>query len=92
MKVLSFIGSVFVMALTVSLFRACQNDRIRQQQIERASVVTTVWIPHPAVGRMIPYYNAEVLKQGVGYIQFRTTAGAVIEHSGQYQVQTAARQ
>ena len=90
-KVLSFLSTVFVAAVILSFIRVRQTEIIRQQQLEQSSIVTTVWAPHPASGRMIPYSDVAILSQSSGYIKFRTTDGRVIEHSGTYQVQTSKR-
>ena len=78
------------MGLTLSVIRACDTLRRQDEQRERASIFTTVWVPHPA-GRMIPYPDVEVLRSSVGYVKFRIRDGRVIEHSGQYQIQTENR-
>jgi hypothetical protein len=84
-KVISFVVAVISLALVTSFVRACNMER---NQLPPAGSVVTVWVPHPALGRMIPYQNVEVLKAGTGYIKFRTSDGQIIEQSGQYQIQT----
>jgi hypothetical protein len=89
-KVLFTIGSFLLIVLTISFSRGCDTVRRQEAQRERASMVTTVWVPSP-LGRMRPYQDAEVLRSSTGYIKFRTWDGMVIEHSGEYQIQTAPR-
>lgn len=80
-------GTILAITVALSISRACDSGS--QPQTQSAKPVVTVFIPFPSGGRLIPHSRVVILKQKPGYIKFRTADGRIIEHSGQYQVQTS---
>ena len=76
--------ALIMLMLLVGLFSGCGEP-------ENPNVVITVWVPGPVNLGLLPHDDVHILKREDMYIKFRTTDGRIIEHSGQYQIQTRPR-
>jgi hypothetical protein len=86
-SILSIILTALGLAITMAVFKECQHEQLAQ----RANTMFTVWMPTGPDGRLIPYWDVEILDKGSDYIRFRTQGGQVIEQHGSFRIEASKR-